>query len=110
MFKETLTDASEIVSYIIKTSPNDIDEELVFEYFFGCKAILKKIEINNLQIEDTNHHIQLKSKVKKYQKMSIETMPPIVVQEGKILDGNHRFRIAKKKGMKMIIAYDIISL
>lgn len=110
MFKKILKDADEIASFIIETSPNDIDEELVLEYFFGCKAILKKIGINTLQIEHTNHHIQSKVKERKYQKLPIETMPPIIVENGKVIDGNHRLRIAKKKGLRKIITYNIISL
>lgn len=105
-----LIDADEITSFIIETSPNYVDEELIFEYFFGFKAILKKVEIDTLQIEDTNHHIQSKTKEKKYQKLPIETMPPIIVEDGKVIDGNHRLRIAQKRGLKTIIAYDIISL
>jgi len=110
MFKKILKDADEITSFIIETSPNEIDEELIFEYFFGCKAILKKVEIDTLQLEDINHHIQLKAKEKRYQKLPIETMPPIIVEDGKVIDGNHRLRIAQKRGSRRIIAYDIISL
>lgn len=110
MFKKILKDADEITSFIIETSPNSIDEEFVFDYFFGCKAILKNVDIGSLQKKDKNHHIQLKEKEKRYQKLPIETMPPIIVEDGKILDGNHRLRIALKKGMKKIIIYDVISL
>lgn len=110
MFKKILKDADEITSFIIGTSPNDVDEELVFEYFWGCKAILKKIEIDTLQIEETNHHIESKAKEKKYQKLPIETMPPIIIEHGKVIDGNHRLRITQKRGISKIIAYDIISL
>ncbi len=109
MFKEVLKDAAEITNFIIETSPTDVDEELVFEYFFGCKAILKNVEIDTLQIEDTNHHIQVKAKEKRYQKLPIETTPPIIVEDGKVIDGNHRLRIAQKRGLRRIIAYDIIS-
>ncbi len=110
MFKEMLKDADEITSFIIEKSANDIDEELVLEYFWGCKAILKSVEIDSLLIEDTNHHVQLESKERSYQKLPIETIPPIIVEDGKVIDGNHRLRIAQKKGLKRIIVYDIISL
>lgn len=110
MFKEILKDAYEITSFIIETSPNDVDEELISEYFFGCKAVLKKVDISSIECGDTNHHIRFREKEKRYQKLEMEKMPPLIVEDGKVLDGNHRLRVALKKGMKDIIIYDIISL
>ncbi len=34
-------------------------------------------------------------------------MPPIVVENSKIIDGNHRYRVAKGNGQKEIFIYEI---
>ncbi len=110
MFQKILKDADEITNFIIVMSPDPVDEDLLLEYFFGCKAVLKTVDITTIRHEDENHHLQSKVKEKRYEKLSMQTMPPLVVENGKVLDGNHRLRVALKNGLKIISVYDVIHL
>jgi hypothetical protein len=110
MFKPILENAEEIADFVIKFAVHQIDEELVMEYFFGCKAILKSVPIDTLIEGDKNQHIASETNEKKYKKLSIETMPPLLIENLEVIDGNHRLRIAKRNGLKEIKVYDIVTI
>lgn len=110
MFKKELSDSDEITDFIVEFSVGFVDEELIRDYFFNCRAILKRVPINCLKAGMSDHHIYEKKKEAKYTKLSQATMPPLIVEKGKVLDGNHRLRVARKKGQKEIAIYEIQSL
>lgn len=110
MFKKVLKDSDEITDFIVKFSTDFVDEELIREYFFGCRAILKKVPVRTLKLEDPAHHTRDRKKEKFYQTLPLKTMPPLIVDDGKVVDGNHRFRVAKKKGRKWILIYETEAL
>jgi len=109
MFKPILENAEEITDFIITYTSYSIDEEFVQEYFFGCKAFLRKVSILDLREEDENQHIKDEVKERRYEKLPIESMPPLIVEDGIVKDGHHRYRVAKKKDIKEMIIYDIVS-
>jgi len=110
MFKPVLENEDEITDFIIEFAEDPIDEELIREYFCGCKAILKTTSIQSLIEGDENHNIRNLRKEKRYGKLPVETMPPLIVEDGVVSDGNHRLRVAKKHGIKEIIIYDIVEI
>ena len=107
MFKKLLKDNFEIAQYISHISTNKIDIEVAEEYFFGCFARLKQVEVDYLKTENENHHLPNKKKEKKYQALPLETMPPLVIENSKIIDGHHRYRALKSLGVKKIKVYEI---
>jgi hypothetical protein len=83
--------------------------EFVREYFYGCKGILKTTFVKDLLEDNENQNIRSYAKEKRYQKLPIETMPPLIVENGIVTDGNHRLRILRKKHIDEINIYDIVS-
>lgn len=109
MFKNRLNNQFEIATYIEETSSKLVDKQLIEEYFFGCNAILQKCLVENLVVEGKDHHLPDKVLERKYVKLPLETMPPLVVENYKVIDGNHRYRILKQLGVKNVKIYQIES-
>jgi len=108
MFKGILKNADEITDFIIEFAIDPVDEELIREYFDGCKAILKSIKVSNLVEGDMNQNIRNVKREKSYEKLPLKTMPPLIVENGIVKDGNHRLRIAKRNKLEEISIYDIV--
>lgn len=107
MYKKFLKDADEIAEFIVESSPGFIDEDLVREYFFGCHAVLRTVRLETITAESVSHHVRNRFKEKIYEKLPLSTMPPLIVENGKIIDGHHRFRLAKRRQQKEIPVYII---
>jgi len=60
--------------------------------------------------DDENQNIRSLKKEKKYGKLPAETMPPLIVENGIVRDGNHRLRVAKRNKLEEIIIYDIVPI
>lgn len=87
----------EIAEYIQQNSIGDIDDQLITELFFDCIATLTLVPLGNICEGDADHNIRCEKKEDRYMLMDPMTMPPIVIENGIIQDGGHRFRIAKKR-------------
>lgn len=109
-YPRELKDAQEIADYIISHSDYDIDEEFVRERFWGTKAVLKKVSIHDLKQGDEDHHIRDAEKEDRYFTMPHETVPPLVVEDGEIIDGNHRYRVAFERNQPEIYIYDVVEI
>lgn len=107
MFTIRLNDHFEIANYIEELASKPIDKQLVEDYFWGCNAILKECLVKNLFIGDEDHHLPDKALEKKYLKLPLETIPPIIVENNKIVDGNHRYRVLEKLKVKKVWIYRI---
>lgn len=107
MFKSRLNNHFEIANYIEEISSKTVDNQLIEEYFFGCHAVLHECLVENLIVEDKDHHLSDKDLEKRYVKLSLETMPPLVVENNKIIDGNHRCRVLRQLGIKKAKIYRI---
>ena len=108
MLKPILKNNDEITDYIVRHSSDELDEEFILEYFDGCKAILKNSNINCLIENDLNSNLRSSKKEKYFKTLSIVTMPPLVVKNNLVLDGNHRLRILKDLDVKIVSIYDIV--
>lgn len=107
-YPSVLKNSHEIVNYIVDTSSQDVDEGLMESFFRGCYASLKDIPINELNEGRSDVHIKDPKKELLYSKMNPETIPPLIVNENmSILDGNHRYRVAKKLGLSSLPCYVI---
>lgn len=102
-----LNDAREIAQYIDSVASDYVDIEMIEEYFNGAHAVLRFVPIENIHEGDKNHNIRSKSKERKYSKMDPEKIPPLVLEHGIIMDGNHRYRVAKKNGATGLWCYVI---
>src|SRR5256885_1742217 len=95
-WKSVLKDGWEIAKYITSTASDYVDEEFIAEHYRGDRAVLTMVPISELQPGDADHNLHNKAKERRYTKLALETMPPLVVENGQIMDGNHRYRVAVK--------------
>jgi hypothetical protein len=110
MFRKILKDRDEITDYIVEFASNYVDVDLVRDYFFGCKGVLQKVPIKTIRPGDRDTHMRDKKKEMIYEILPLKTMPPLIVRDGEVLDGNHRLRVAKKRGQKEILIYNILPI
>jgi hypothetical protein len=108
-YPKELKNNLEIAEYIQDLSTEYVDEELIEDYFYGKRGVLKLVDINSLKEGSKEHNLSNRKKENKYSKLTTE-FPPLIVMNNIIQDGNHRFRAAKKQGNKKIWIYDIIDL
>ena len=105
-WSKVLRDNRAIGEYVADLDPR-VDAEMVEEHFFGAHAVLKLIPIESVREGNPDVNIRSASKEKKFSKMDLAKQPPILVDEGEIADGHHRYRVAKAAGATDILAYVI---
>lgn len=100
-----LGNARAIAGYIGSIAPDYVDEELVEEYFHGCRAVLALVPIAELREGPADVNVPSKKKAAAYAKLPPETMPPLVVMNGVVEDGHHRLRDARRRGVVSVLCY-----
>lgn len=106
-YPDRLADASAIADYITDLDPNASyhDIEMSFEDNYpDCGATLTMVPIEALTPGPEDANIRSAAKEKRYAKMTT-VAPPLVVADGQIMDGHHRYRIALAKGMTEMACY-----
>lgn len=106
-FSETL-DAQGLADYIEAHASYEVDPEFVYEMFRGAHGVLKLMPIADLREGNRNNNERSKKNEDKYLKQSLKTQPPVVVEKGEVLDGNHRFRANKRRGLTHMWCYDVV--
>ncbi len=108
-FPTVLEGSREIAGYVAGLD-DDADEELVLEMFRGCRATLQRVAIGSLEEGPRDAHVRNVAKERRYARKPLASMPPILVEDGVIQDGHHRFRVAKAQGAKEIMAYVVTEI
>jgi hypothetical protein len=103
-FPDTL-DAQGLADYIETYATYEVDNQQLYEMFQGGHAVLKLMPIAELREGGRDHNLQSKSNEAKYLKQDISTQPPAVVENGEVLDGNHRLRANKRRGLTHMWCY-----
>ena len=88
----------------------DVSWEWVFEYFHGAMAVLKEVDVASLTPGNPDANISNIEKELLYEKLPIRTMPPLVVENNTVMDGNHRLRVLKRKQVEKALVYDVVEL
>lgn len=104
-FAERLKNGDEIADYIETWAGYPVDNEFVSERFRDHHAELKLLPITEIKPGWQGANVRNPANERKYQRMSVKTIPPILVQDGVIVDGHHRFRSAQKRGLTHLWAY-----
>lgn len=102
-----LKDEYEIARYMVSLNP-DVDEDWVTEYFRNSKGVLKEVDVSSLKQGPSDSNIPDHAKEKEYKKMPVNTMPPLIVEDGIVSDGNHRLRVLKELKVAKVWVYDIM--
>ena len=106
----SIESGKEIAEYIEGISPDEVDTECIEDLYSQCRAVLQLVPISSLSAGPEDYNIACKKKTAAYARMATETMPPILVEDDVVMDGNHRFREAIRRGMTSIWIYRIIDL
>lgn len=100
--------ASDIASYIEENSSEYVDVEFAEEYFRGAAAILKWVPMDSITPGDGNTNVRNAENEAAFAELPLQTMPPIVIEGGVVMDGNHRHRVALAKGAPGMWAYVVV--
>lgn len=107
-YPDALDNDAAIADHIVSLSVDDIDSQMVEEAFFGSKAILRFIPMDDIQPGHSDTNIRVAAREKAYAKLPQDTCPPIVIENGQIQDGHHRYRVALKAGAPGMWCYDVV--
>lgn len=106
---QALSNASAIAEHIERfTAGHEVDVEFIEEHFFGMGAHLESVPIDQIEEGPADSHMADKKKEKSYARLSLATMPPIVIENNIVCDGNHRLRAARALGAKSIWCYIVV--
>lgn len=97
-YPSRLDDARAIAAYIASCSTGDVDEDMIEELFAGAHAELTLVPISELREGHPDGNVPSAAKARKYARMPVATMPPLVVEDGTTWDGNHRLRVRRACG------------
>ena len=103
-----LPDNKAIADYIESTSTSFVDTDRIMDEYIGCRAVLKTLPVSSLAHGRADGNIEVRKNQTKYNKINVSKQPPIVVDGGFVVDGNHRLRAAIKNKQNSIQAYVII--
>lgn len=104
-YPPTLASAEEIATYMASTATDYVSDEMVEEYFHGCRATLRAVAIETLREGPADGNVRNYSKERQYRDLPTLTMPPIVVDDSVIMDGHHRYRVALGQRRSTLWAY-----
>lgn len=109
-YPDHLATAAAIADHIAILSPGDIDEEMVEEHFRGCHARLQWMPMDQLTPGPIEAHVANAKLEARYAKKPLATLPPLVVENGQIEDGHHRYRVALAAGATGLWCYCVEEL
>jgi hypothetical protein len=107
-FADVLNDAQEIADYVETYAVYPVDNEFVAEQFRGQHAVLKLMPMSELKEAGRDHNLRSKKNEDKYLKQNLKTQPPALVVNGEIMDGNHRYRANKRRGLTHMWCYVVM--
>jgi hypothetical protein len=107
-WQPTLPDARALAAYIDTWSSGFVDTERIEENYFGAGARLELVPIDQIKPGPDEVNVPNAKKEARYAKLPLETMPPLVIENGIVEDGHHRLRVAKAKGATAVWCYVVV--
>ena len=106
VLESVLADERAIADFVATYSTNEIDEDLIAEFYFDSHARLRILQIDQLVPGPGDNNIPCPDKQARYAAMPSATRPPILIGfSNEIMEGHHRYRDALAKGETHIIGY-----
>lgn len=107
MWKSELTDR-EIADYVVETAGDDVDWGFVFDIFRDARATLRMVDVSSLVDGYADANSPSLSKFRRYMKMSVDSMPPLLIEGNEVRDGHHRLRVLRARGVLETLAYVVV--
>lgn len=104
---QLLMDNAAIARFVADQSPYEICEEQIEEMYIGCRASLRWTPVAELRPGPDASNIESDARQAACNRQPANTMPPLLVEDGQIMDGHHRYRALKQKGITHCWAYHI---
>jgi len=105
VWPEFLANAQAIAEYVSELSPYEISEEQLEEHYHGQRARLTWLDLSKVILASDEHHVPSKKRQKAVDRLPVETMPPLLVENFCLDDGYHRFRKLMQEGVTHHWAY-----
>ncbi len=102
-----LASSQDIAAHVSGLSPYEICEEQIEELYWGCHAKLRWTPIAELRLGPDDANLPSKKRQKACDSQPVETMPPLLADEGMVMDGAHRYRTLLNKGCTHCWVYHI---
>lgn len=102
-----LQNPSAVADYVSNHSPYEICSEQIEEMYIGCRARLRWTALNEIRLGPSSNNMEDETRQKICNHRPVETMPPLLVDDGQIMDGSHRFRSLMLKGQTHFWVYHI---
>lgn len=106
-YPDRLGSAREIADHIDSLTPDGVDMEFVEDYFRGGSAELVFRPLGELVAGNADHNIEVEGRSEAYAALPQSTCPPIVIIDGQIEDGHHRYRVAQAAAWPGMWCYDV---
>ena len=101
-----LLNAEGLADLVIELCGQEADPDFVREALEWRTGTLEWIPLDNMKEGPKDRNVRSTKLEQRYAKLPLHTTPPLLVEEnGEVLDGNHRFRIAKAKGAPGLWCY-----
>jgi hypothetical protein len=94
-----------LAEHVISLAGDEVDEEFVEETFRGAAATLELIPVDELVEGSTDQNVRTPAKERRYFRRSPATIPPLVVEGRTVMDGGHRLRVARARGVDRLWCY-----
>jgi len=111
MYYSEYMSSEDIFKYLLKLNYTYIDDKRLIHYLKKyCSFYLTDVKIKLID-KNVNHSYRVQSwgyhgdKVKEYSQLDYNKIPPILLIDNRIVDGYHRYCVAKKLGKITIPAY-----
>lgn len=104
-YPHILGDWRAISDYVVEHAGVTVDRESIEDCFMGAMARLTLVSVDDIRAGHPDANVRNASRERRYAKMDPDTMPPIVIEGGQVLDGNHRLRIRVAAGARHIWCY-----
>ncbi len=104
---EHLPDNTAIAAFVSEASPYPICEEQIEEMYIGCRAALRWTAVAELQPGPAESNTEEEARQAECDRRPPASMPPLLVDDGHVMDGNHRYRSLRKRGITHCWAYHV---
>lgn len=104
-WSRTLKDGQQIAEYMESMSAEGVDRQQIEDRFVSSRARLQLVPTHSFTTTITPLDARSVAPLPRFAKLLPATRPPILIENGVVVDGNHRVRDARYRAEKYLWAY-----